>query len=146
MSDEEEKIINTEELEKLGEVQKFQFDYFKLMATLNMAFITAIIALVKGVFEYPRIAFLSMLAFIFLIISLICSLIALVNVGNIILWMKGIPIYIKRGEINRAKKSGEKILETFDIFDIFQKITNYLFYLGVLALLIFTVWNFWSLF
>ena len=59
-----------DELESLGEVQKFQFDFFKLMVTLNTAFITAIVALVKGVFENPKEVILIMLAFILLMVSL----------------------------------------------------------------------------
>ncbi len=134
-----------EELEKLGEVQKFQFDYFKLMTTLNMAFITALIALVKGVFETPKAIFLVTPAFIFLMISLLVSLLTLVNIGNIILWMKGIPVYLKGGEEEKAEGLAKKVMDAFDSFGILQKIAIYSFGLGALVLLAFAVRNFWDL-
>ena len=134
-----------EKLEKLGEVQKFQFDYFKLLTTLNMAFITALIALIKGVFETPKVVFLVTPAFILLMVSLLASLLTLVTIGNIILWMKAIPVYLKRGEEKKAEGLREKDFKAFDSFKILQKIAIYSFGLGALALLAFAVWNFWTL-
>lgn len=134
-----------EQLENLREVQKFQFDYFKLMVTLNLAFITALIALVRGVFESPKVAILIMLAFIFLMVSLLCSVITLLIVGNIILWMKGIPVYLKTEQKEKAEKLYKKVLCAFDEFDIVQRVVNYSFGLGFFALFVFAGWNFWSL-
>jgi len=134
-----------EELEKLGEVQKFQFDYFKLMTTLNIAFITALIALVKGVFETPKAIFLVTPAFIFLMVSLLASLITLVTIGNIILWVKGIPVYLRTKQEKKAKKLAENVMKAFDSFGVLQTIAIYSFGLGALALLAFAVMNFWNL-
>ena len=134
-----------EELESLGEVQKYQFDYFKLLVTLNLAFITALIALVKGVFESPKVAILIMLAFICFMVSLLFSLITLLTVGDIISGYREIPVYLKTGDKKEVEKLHKKTLKAFDTFGVVQMIVSYSFGVGFLALFVFVVWNFWSL-
>ena len=134
-----------EDFKSLVEMQKVQFDYFKLMVILNMAFITALVALVKGVLESPKVAILIMLAFICFMVSLLFSLITLLTVGDIILGYKGVPVYLKAGKEEKARKLNKKILKAFDTFGVVQTIVNYSFGVGFLALFVFVVWNFWSL-
>ena len=134
-----------EGFKSLVEMQKVQFDYFKLMVILNMAFITALIALVKGVLESPKVVILIMLAFICFMVSLLFSLITLLTVGDIIIGLKATPFYMKVGKKEKVRKLKKDTLKAVHTFDVVQKIVNYSFGVGFLALFVFVVWNFWSL-
>ena len=69
---EKDKIIY-ESLEKIKEVDRLQYDYFKHFTTLNTASILIIVAFIEKIFNYPDYIMIAFISIASLAISLIGS-------------------------------------------------------------------------
>lgn len=94
-----------ESIEKLKEVSRIQYDYFKHLTTLSTASIGAIIAFVTKVFPASNciiIAFISLISFFF---CLLAALLAMPGPGNVILYMTGIQAIATSSEKNPQERA-----------------------------------------
>lgn len=165
MSERFEKLI--ESMEKMKEVQRMQYDYFKFLITLCGSGFLIMIAFFEKVFEKPDCVILAVISILSFALCILGSVLALPVTGNIILYMTNIQIISARQIIStgptkeseeEAKKMEEETkksleeandllnkinrqLDKIKRFDWWTKIT---FLIGMLTLLFFIVINFLS--
>jgi hypothetical protein len=147
-------------MEKLKEVQRLQYDYFKFLITLCGSGFLIMIAFIEKVFEKPDcviLAIISVLSFAFCILG---SVLALPVTGNIILYMTNIQMISMRQIIltgpkkeseEEAKKREEeandllnKIHKQLNNIKRFDWWTKNSFLIGMFTSLFFIVINFVS--
>jgi superoxide dismutase len=130
-------------LDKLRDVQKLQYDYFKYMTSLCTGSILIIIAFHEKVFEklnYPALigVSLSLIA-----LSLFSALIVMANEGNLIMYITEMHSCLITNQ--RDKEKGDKIEKKIDTafrsINIFQKTCLYGYMVGIVFLIIFVFFN-----
>jgi hypothetical protein len=105
-----QKDINklTESMEKMKEVQRIQYDYFKHLTTLSTGSILIIVAFLEKVFSEPTGIFLSIISIIALALCLIGSLLALPLPANIIMYIECLNIARIKEDEQMAEKLDKK--------------------------------------
>ncbi len=137
-----------ESLEKMKEVQRIVYDYFKHLTTLSTGLILIIVAFLEKVFSDP-------IGITYVVISVICfalcligSLLALPSAGNIIMYMSAMRIIAQGKDAEKAIEEIEKIIKginkTVDRMKIYDHVTRYSFLAGIIAFLIFAGINFFN--
>jgi len=142
MPEKREEILDT--LEKMKEIQRMEFDYFKHLTTLSTGSILILIAFLEKVFIKPKGFVLGFISIGCFTLCLIFSLLALPQAGNIVLYTTGIRMVLVSGETDeeKAKKEVEKglnkINKTLDCLKVYDHITRWVFIAGIVIFLIFT--------
>lgn len=131
-----------EGLEKLKEVLKFQYDYYKHMTTLSAGSILIIIAILKGVFEEPKGIATVMVSIVCFVLSLIGSLVIMSIIANLVLYLTGIYIAFIAGDLKDMKKVSDKAQSTTKKAKVFDILQGIFFLLGIAMLVWFTFINF----
>ncbi|MQY59834.1 MAG: hypothetical protein GH144_09580 [Clostridia bacterium] len=137
-----------ESMEKMKEVQRIVYDYFKHLTTLSTGLILIIVAFLEKVFSDP-------IGIPYVVISVICfalcligSLLALPSPGNIILYMTAMRISLQGEDAEKAIKEGDKTMKvinkTVNRMKIYDHVTRYSFLAGIIAFLIFAGINFFN--
>jgi len=130
-------------VDRLKEVQRIQYDYFKHLTTLSVGSIGVIATLVLKVLPEPKCMVLLIISIISFFLCLLASLWALTAPGNAILYMVGIQTYAAAAPENpeRHKEAVEKesrklenSLNQIKFFDIFTKI---FFLVGIVVFLVY---------
>jgi hypothetical protein len=105
-----QKDINklTESMEKMKEVQRIQYNYFKHLTTLSTGSILIIVAFLEKVFSEPTGIFLSIISIIALALCLIGSLLALPLPANIIMYIECLNIARIKEDEQMAEKLDKK--------------------------------------
>jgi len=129
-------------LEKLKEVLKYHYDYYKHMTTLNAGSILIIIAVLEGIFKEPKGIIIILISIGFFVLSLLCSLIIMSMTGNLVLYVAGVYAAFVAKDLEGIDKAGHKAesthLKTRDI-----GILNTIFFLlGIAMLVCFAFINF----
>lgn len=152
MSEKRQEILET--LEKLKEIQRMEFDYFKHLSTLSTGSILILVAFFEKVFSVP-------IGEAWIVVSVICfvlciagSLLAMPSASNIVLYTTGIRMVLVSREEDteeakeKAKKKAlegmNKINDAFDSLKIYDRVTRWLFLAGLVTLLIFAGINFYN--
>jgi hypothetical protein len=154
-----------ESMEKLKEVHRIQYDYFKFLITVCGSGFLIMIAFFEKVFEKPDCVILAIISILGFALCILGSVLALPVTGNIILYMTNIQIISARQLIStgptkeseeEAKKKEEETkkslkeanhlldkingqLKKIRIFDWWTRIS---FLTGMITLLFFVVINF----
>jgi hypothetical protein len=125
-------------MERMKEVQRMQYDYFKFLITLSTGSILIIIAILEKVLTDPQILVkvLIMISIVGFAATIIFSLGALPNTGNIILYINA----LQKPEIEKDEKKkrefGDKIDKAFKDISISGRIVFYSYASGIVVLLI----------
>jgi hypothetical protein len=132
-----------ESIEKLKEVHRIRFDYFKHLTTLSTASIGAIIAFVTKVLPESNcviIAFISLISFFF---CLLAALWAMSGPGNVIFYLTGIQVIATSSEKTpqeRAKDAEDysyKYNRALGQMKCYSKITSIAFLAGIILFLVY---------
>lgn len=143
---EKDKIIY-ESLEKIKEVDRLQYDYFKHFTTLNTASILIIVAFIEKIFNYPDYIIIAFISIASLAISLIGSLWVMAVPINIILYKIGSRIEMELGQrdeetLKKIKELENKVDKSYGIIKRYDFITKISFLIGIISFLIFCTLNF----
>ena len=144
-----------DELEKLKDVQRIEFDYFKHLSTLSTGSTMILIAFIEKAFRCPRVEILALLSVICFAVCMVFSLMALQSANNLVLCPQGIRmIYATRSAKDKAevrKKKAEEVQYGFNKLGValkslrfFDRATLKLFVLGIVLLLVFVGINFFN--
>jgi len=136
-------------LERMKEIQRMEFDYFKHLTTLSTGVILIIVAFIEKVFTKPQMIPVAMISIFCFLVCVVGSLLALPLAGNIVLYSTGIRTVAVsiRGEEDegvweKAKKKAleglDKICNALDSLGCYDKITRWFFIAGIVIFLIFT--------
>lgn len=138
-------------LEKLKEIQRMEFDYFKHLTTLSTGSILVLVAFLEKVFSCPQGEVWALVSIGFFALCVIGSLQALPSAGNIVLYTTGIRmvlVSVEKGQEEKAKEDVEKGLKkmnkAFDSLKFYDRFTRIVFYAGLVSLLIFAGINFFD--
>lgn len=131
-----------ESLEKLKEVQRIQYDYFKHQTTLSIGSILIIVAFLEKVFSTPECIVLALISIISLALCLIGSLWILPETTNIIMYITGIRIAKAGEDEKQANVLNEKINASLGNINKYSWFTRITFLLGIVMFLIFSFINF----
>jgi len=129
-------------LEKLKEVLKYHYDYYKHMTTLNAGSILIIIAILQGIFKEPKGIGIILSSIVFFVLSLICSLIIMSMVGNLILYMAGAYAAFVAKDIKEIEKTIDKAKSTYGKTRVIGIFNTIFFLLGIAILVFFAFINF----
>jgi hypothetical protein len=130
-------------MDKLKEVQRIQYDYFKHLTTLSVGSIGVIATLVLKIMPEPKCIVLLIISLMSFLLCLLASLWACTAPGNAILYIVGIQTYAaaspedpqkNKGAVEKESRKLEKSLDQIKFFDIFTKIV---FLIGVVVFLIY---------
>jgi len=110
MSQNSEKLITW--LEKMKEVQRIQYDYFKYLITLSTGSILIIIVIMEKVFTNPQpnLMKLVMISLSGFAVAIIFSLGALPDTANLIMYINA----LQKAEMYRDKKEKEKMQKKYN--------------------------------
>jgi len=152
MSEKRQEILET--LEKLKEIQRMEFDYFKHLGTLSTGSILILVAFFEKVFSDPTGEAWIVLSVICFVLCIADSLLAMPSASNIVLYTIGIRMVLVSGgedteEVKeKAKKEVEKAMDkindAFDSLKIYDRVTRWSFLVGLIAFLIFAGVNFYN--
>ncbi len=125
-------------MERMKEVQRIQYDYFKYLITLSTGSILIIIAILEKVFSDPRklVMVLIMISMAGFAVTIIFSLCALPNTGNMILYINGLQRAVADHDEKEAKKYEKKIDAALDSIKILDWIVFSSYISGIVVLLI----------
>ncbi len=144
-----EELLET--LEKLKEIQRMEFDYFKHLTTLSTGSILVLVAFLEKVFSCPRGEVWALASIGCFALCVIGSLLALPSAGNIVLYTTGIRmvlVSVRAGEEEKAKEDVEKGLEkmnkAFNSMKFYDHFTRIVFFAGLASFLIFAGINFFD--
>ena len=137
-----------ESMEKMKEVQRMMYDYFKHLTTLSAGLILVIVAFLEKVFSDPKDTAFVIISVICFALCLIGSLLALPSAGNIILYMTAMRISVQGKDAEKAIKEVDKtfkdIKKSLNWMNIYDHVTRYSFLVGMVAFLIFAGINFYN--
>jgi len=152
MSEKRQEILET--LEKLKEIQRMEFDYFKHLGTLSTGSILILVAFFEKVFSDPTGEAWIVISVICFVLCIADSLLAMPSASNIVLYTIGIRMVLVSGgedteEVKeKAKKEVEKAMDkindAFDSLKIYDRVTRWSFLVGLIAFLIFAGVNFYN--
>lgn len=134
-----------ESMEKMKEVQRIQYDYFKHLTTLSASSILIIVAFLEKVFNSPNCIILALISILCFALCLTASLWILPVTGNIILYITGIRVLAANAEKDGEKQAetlSKKIDDSLDKINVYDWFTKITFLLGVVMFLIFVFINF----
>lgn len=131
-----------EVLEKLKEVLKYQYDYFKHMTTLNAGSILIIIALLEGIFEDPKCIGIVLISIGSFVLSLICSLMMMPMTTNIVLYITSMYSNYIAGDVEGIKEVSDKAKSSVNKIKVVDWFNSILFLLGITMLAVFAFINF----
>jgi len=137
-----------ESMEKMKEVQRIVYDYFKHLTTLSAGLILVIVAFLEKVFSDPTGITFVVISVICFALCLISSLEALPSAGNIIMYISAMRIIAQgEDEMKAVEELGEimkKINKSINWMQIYDRVTRYSFLAGIIAFLIFAGINFFN--
>ena len=131
-----------EVLEKLKEVLKYRYDYFKHLTTLNAGSILIIIALLKGIFKEPKGIEIILVSIVCFVLSLVCSLTIMTMIGNLVLYISGIYGAFVAKDIKGGNEISDKAKSTSSKAKIIDWLSHIFFILGIVMLVCFAFINF----
>lgn len=133
-----EKTIIIEWMERMKEVQRIQYDYFKYLISLSTGSILIIIAILEKVFTSPQtlVVALIMISMVGFAVTIIFSLCALPNLGNIILYINGLQKAVMINDKKEAKDNQEKIEAALDKLKTHDRGVFWSYVSGIVILLI----------
>lgn len=129
-------------LEKLKEVFKYHYDYYKHMTTLNAGSILIIIALLEGIFKEPKGIVIILVSIVCFVLSLICSLIIMSMMGNLALYMAGVYAAFIAKDIKGIEKISDRAKSTHGKTKDIGILNTIFFLLGIVMLVCFAFINF----
>jgi len=124
-------------MERMKEVQRIQYDYFKYLITLSTGSILIIIAILEKVFTNPQILVivLIMISMVGFAATIIFSLCALPNTGNMILYISGLQKAVVDHNEKMKKDFEDKIDRALEGIKIFGRGVFWSYISGILVLL-----------
>ncbi len=125
-------------MERMKEVQRMQYDYFKFLITLSTGSILIIVAILEKVLTDPQILVkvLIMISIVGFAATIIFSLGALPNTGNMIMYINALQNpHIEKNE-NKRKEYEDKINKALKSVSISDRIVFYSYASGIVMLLI----------
>ncbi len=147
MAEKREELLDM--LEKLKEIQRMEFDYFKHLTTLSTGSILVLVAFLEKVFSKPMGEGWALASIGCFALCVIGSLLALPSAANIVLYTTGIRmIFVSagKGDEEKAKEGVEKglkkINDAFGSMKFYDHFTRIVFFAGLISLLIFAGMNF----
>ena len=148
MAEKREEVLDM--LEKMKEIQRMEFDYFKHLTTLSAGSILILVAFLEKVFSNPIGKAWVVVSVCCFVLCLISSLRALPSAANIVLYTTGIRMVLISGgeDVKKAeakvKEGLKKINKALGLLKIYDRVTGYSFQAGIIAFLIFAGINFFS--
>lgn len=136
------------ELERMKEIQRMEFDYFKHLTTLCTGLILILVAFLEKVFTEPQVIALAIISIVCFLVCVVGSLMALPLASNIVLYVTGIRMVAVsiRGEVDekvweKAKVKSEeglnKISGALGSLHMYDLVTKWFFIAGIVIFLIF---------
>lgn len=129
-------------IDKMKEVQRLQYDYFKHLTTISTGSILIIVAFLEKVFSSPHLIGLAVASIISLAFCLVGSLLAMPSPGNLIMYISGIELMYHSEDEKEVWSLSEKISNSLDTIKFFDRTTQITFLLGIGLFLAFAVFNF----
>lgn len=125
-------------MERMKEVQRMQYDYFKFLITLSTGSILIIIAILEKVLTDPQILVkvLNMISIVGFAATIIFSLGALPNTGNVILYINALQKPEIEKDEKKKKEYEDKIDKALNSIGISDRIIFYSYTSGIVVLLI----------
>ena len=125
-------------MERMKEVQRIQYDYFKYLITLSTGSILIIIGILEKVFTCPQtlVKVLIMISITGFAVTIIFSLSALPNLGNIIMYINGLQKALMFNDEKDAKRYQKNIDEALDKLKRLDRGTFWSYVSGIAILLI----------
>lgn len=136
-----------ESLERMKEVQRIQFDYFKHVTTLSTGTILIMIALLEKVIVDPKITILAIFSIVSFSICLFSSFWVMPVPGNIIQYIASLPIITVVGNKSAEEREIDlenyidKISSSLKVIGRFSNIARYFFLAGIISLITFAIIN-----
>jgi len=130
-------------IEKLKEVQRITYDYFKHLTTLSASSIGVTAALTIKVFCEPRFSVLLIFSVTSFFLCLLGSLWVMTAPGNAILYLVSIQTFAtcstgdlekQQEDVAKNEKKYSRSLDQIRFFDFFTKIT---FLIGIIGFIVF---------
>ena len=125
-------------IERMKEVQRIQYDYFKYLITLSTGSILIIIAILEKVFSDPQtlVVALIMISMTGFAVTIIFSLCTLPNLANIIMYINGLQKALMISDEKEAKGYEDKIDAALDKLKILDRGVFWSYVSGIVVLLV----------
>lgn len=126
-------------LERMKEIQRIQYDYFKTLITLSTGSILVVVAFLEKVFTTPPIIMKIpvMISLVFFAATICLSLRILPLTGNIILYINGLQGAATNNDQEERKKYSECIGKSLDCLHKLDTWSNITYLAGIISLLAF---------
>jgi hypothetical protein len=130
-------------IERLKEVQRIQFDYFKHLTTVSSGAILILVAFLEKIFSNPKGVCLIIISLVAFGVCLIGSILPMTHTTNAILYATGIRISYDEDNKERAKSMNEKLSRSLNGIVFYDYLTKISLIIGFTFFIIFSAINFY---
>lgn len=129
-------------LERMKEVQRIQYDYFKFLIGLCSGIMALIIAFIKEIFQRLDNSWLVIVSLACLAVCIIISLLSLQMASNVILYINGLQLSLIDDSPGDSETYNKKLDSSLNDMQLFSKIDIIFLGLGICAFLVLLFINF----